>query len=51
MEIREWMKKVTEEEYDVIKRIIIDNDGRAHETITDGKRIAHIIMEDAYEED
>lgn len=44
------MIQVSKEEYDVIKKILIDGTQEAHITITDGVRKAVIIMEDAYEE-
>lgn len=44
------MIQVTKKEYDIIKKILIDGTKEANVTITDGKRKAIIIMEDAYEE-
>jgi|GEM_PF-4649808 len=44
------MIEITKEEYDIIKRILIDGTGDAIVNITDGSRRAVIIMEDAFEE-
>jgi len=45
------MIQISKEEYDVIKKILIDGTKEAHVTITDGERKAVIVMEDAYEEE
>jgi ribosomal protein L7Ae-like RNA K-turn-binding protein len=43
------MIQVSKEEYDVIKKILIDGTNEVYVTITDGEREIVIIMEDAYE--